>query len=106
MVDNYAVHGVVLASLVFGLVRFLQDQLQLSNKVAYWVAFSVGFVVAGLALSSEYVGGLYAEVVGWFVAAAEFGLSIVTMLQLAFARPSSGAGSPMFDAISRVSFKR
>ena len=74
-VSEFAIAGVSLIALVFGLTEFIKDQLSWKGKKVTALSASLGFVLMGVYQGLQYVPEPYSLIVTGIVASLAFGLA-------------------------------
>ena len=74
-VAEFAIGGVSLIALVFGLTQFIKDQLSWTGKKVTALSASTGFVLMGVYQGLQYVPEPYNAIVTGVVASLAFGLA-------------------------------
>ncbi len=72
---EFAIGGVSLILLVFGLTEFIKVQFDLTGKKVTTIAASLGFVLMGVYQGLQYVPDPYEAIVTGVVASLAFGLA-------------------------------
>ncbi len=74
-VSEFAIAGVSLIALVFGLTEFIKVQFDLTGKKVTTIAASLGFVLMAVYQGLQYVPDPYEAIVTGVVASLAFGLA-------------------------------
>lgn len=74
-IDSFAIGGVSLIALVFGLTEFLKEMLGWSGKKVTALAASIGFLAMVVLEGLKYIQEPYSGIVTGIVASLAFGLA-------------------------------
>ena len=74
-VSEFAIAGVSLIALVFGLTQFIKDQVGWTGKKVTALSASLGVVLMGVYQGLAYVPDPYSAIVNGVVASLAFGLA-------------------------------
>jgi hypothetical protein len=74
-VSEFAIAGVSLIALVFGLTQFIKDQLDWTGKKVTALSASIGFIAMATYNGLTYIPEPYNAIVTGFVASLAFGLA-------------------------------